>query len=194
MRYFQLLSLSLTLFTISFFPTTDLNAQSKTKLPHWEVRAGLGLLPTFLKDHTKSDLLPVSLEVRYRANKKFSLGLLAGTSISEAELEHHTGEKRTVRNEFQMMALRGAIHSSPFEKWEIYSGIILGYTNSNVDYTVVGDQKDDEPSFFPQPKERDGLLFSGFVGTSYQLTERVNLFGELGYGLSLTTAGVAVRF
>lgn len=196
MHYFKLLSLSLTVFIFCALTTTQIQAQcgGKKKMPNWEIRAGVGLLPTFLKDHAKTELQPISLEVRYRPSKKFSLGLLAGNSISQAMQEHHTGEKRTVRNNFQMVALRGAIHSNPFEKWELYGGMTLGYTNSNVDYTNPDDSKDSEPSFFPQPKERDGLLFSAFLGTSYHVYNNVNLFGELSYGLSLATAGVAIRF
>jgi len=194
MRYFKLLSLSLTILSVCLLTTSNLQAQSRKKMPHWEVRAGIGLLPTFLKDHASTELQPVSLEVRYRPTQKFSVGLLAGNSISQAMQEHHTGETRMVRNNFKMIALRGAIHSNPFEKLELYGGMTLGYTNSNVDYTFPGDEKDSEPSFFPTPKERDGLLFSAFLGTSYRVYNNVNLFGELSYGLSIATAGVAVRF
>ena len=194
MRYFKLLSISLTILTFCLLATTNLQAQNSKKMPHWEVRAGIGLLPTFMKDHAKTELHPVSLEVRYRPTQKFSLGLLAGNSISQAMQEHHTGETRLVRNNFQMIALRGAIHTNPFEKFELYGGMLLGYTNSNIDYTTQSDKKDSEPSFFPVPKERDGLFFSAFLGTSYRVYNNVNLFGELSYGLSIATAGVAVRF
>lgn len=194
MRYFKLLSVSLTIISFCFLTISPLQAQTRKKMPHWEVRAGIGLLPTFLKDHAKTELQPVSLEVRYRPTQKFSLGLLAGNSISQAMQEHHTGETRMVRNNFKMIALRSAIHSNPFEKLELYGGMTLAYTNSDVEYTLPGDEKDSEPSFFPTPKERDGLLFSAFLGTSYRVYNNVNLFGELSYGLSIATAGVAVRF
>ena len=118
MRYFKLLSLSLTILSVCLLTTSNLQAQSRKKMPHWEVRAGIGLLPTFLKDHASTELQPVSLEVRYRPTQKFSVGLLAGNSISQAMQEHHTGETRMVRNNFKMIALRGAIHSNPFEKLE----------------------------------------------------------------------------
>lgn len=195
MRYPKLLFTTTLVLSICLFSTVDLQAQKKQKMPNWEARAGIGLFPTFLKDHAKTELQPVSLEVRYRPSHKFSIGLLAGSSISQAMLEHHTGEKRLVRNSFQMYALRGAIHSNPFEKWELYGGVTLGYTNSNVEYLMPDNTKgDDGPSFFPEAKERDGLLFSAFLGTNYRVYEKVSLFGEISYGLSLATAGVAIRF
>lgn len=194
MRYHTLLSTLLFVLCALVF-TPKATAQSSNSLPQWEVRAGIGLLPTFLKDHAKNELLPVSLEVRYRANRKFSVGLLAGNSISHAMQEHHTGETRRVRNDFRMVALRGAVHTNPFERWEVYGGIVLGYSKSNVTYTNTSDDKDYEgPSFFPQARQRNGLMFSGFVGSSYQLYKNVSVFGELGYGLSLATTGVAVKF
>ncbi len=195
MRYYKLL-LTTALFTSLFFlSTVDVQAQGRQKMPHFEARAGIGLLPTFLKDHAKTEVQPVSLELRYRPSQKFSIGLLAGTSVSQALQEHHTGESRMVRNNFQMFAVRTAVHSSPFEKWELYGGTTFGYTNSDVTYMDGEEPKnDDEPSFFPEAKERDGFLFSAFIGTNYRVYKNVSLFGEISYGLSLATAGVAVRF
>ncbi|MEL7222068.1 MAG: hypothetical protein AAGJ93_12165, partial [Bacteroidota bacterium] len=159
MRYHTLLlGMLIAIFSCTF--STQANAQSRNKIPQWEVRAGVGLLPTFLKDQTRSELQPISLEVRYRANAKFSLGLLAGNSISQVVQEHHTGETRRVRNDFRMAALRGAVHSSPFEKWEVYGGIVLGYTHSNVTYMNVDSEKDFDPTYFPQAPQRNGLMFS----------------------------------
>jgi hypothetical protein len=192
MRNFKLLSSVLTLlFLLTTAP--QIQAQSRVEHPKWEVRAGIGLLPTFLKDHTKSELQPISLEIRYRPVQKFSLGLLVGNSIGQAMQEHHTGEKRLVRNDFRLVGVRGAIHNNYFDKWDIYGGITLGYSKSKVDY-LSEEEKGYEPSFFPKARVRNGLFFSGFVGANYAVYKNVNLFGELGMGLSLATAGVSVKF
>ncbi len=178
------------------FSTTNIQAQGRNQQPTWDARAGVGLLPTFLKDFTSNEVLPVSFELRYRPTQKFSVGFLAGMSISEAHQVHHTGAKRVVRNSFQMYAIRTAIHSAPFDKWEIYGGSTFGYTNSQVTYTESAssiERRQDEPSFFPEAPERGGFLFSAFIGTQYQLHERISLFGELGFGLSIATTGVSVR-
>ena len=191
MTNFKLLLLTLTLVTFALLP--DAQAQ-KNNIDHWEARIGVGLLPTFVKDHAKTELQPLSIEMSYRFNKKFSLGLLAGNSISQSFQKHHTGENRTVRNHFKMAALRGAVHTSPYEKWEAYGGILIAYTKNKIDYTDMPDEKGEEPSFFFFLKTRDGLFFSAFVGSSYKLHEKVSLFGELSYGLSIATVGAAVRF
>lgn len=174
--------------------TFHLSGQSRTQSPQWEVRFGVGLLPTFLKDHAKSELQPTSLEIRYLLNRKFSLGLLAGNSISSASQEHHTGEVRLVRNDFRMLAIRGAVHSYPFKKWKVYGGMVLGYSHSQVTYQNAIPGKNYEADIFPQTPQCSGLFFSGFIGTQYHLRRQVNVFGELGYGLSLATMGIALCF
>lgn len=196
MLYCKLLLSSILMTSFILLTSVEAQAQGRQKMPHWEARAGIGLLPTFVKDHAKTELQPVSLEIRYRPSQKFSIGLLAGTSISQAMQDHHTGERRTVRNNFQMYGIRTAVHSNPFEKWELYGGTIFGYTNSDVTYLDGEGPKggNEGPSFFPEAKERDGFMFSAFLGTNYRVYKNVSLFGELSYGLSLATAGVAVRF
>lgn len=192
MQNFKLLLLALTLCT--FLTPQNANAQ-KYKLDKWEARAGIGLLPTFIKDHAKSELQPISFELRYRMNKKMSLGLLVGNSVSQAYQKHHSGATRMVRNHFKMAAIRAAVHSSSFEKLEMYGGILLGYTKNNVDYTDTTKKETiEEPSFFPVQKTRDGILFSAFIGSSYKVRDNVRLFGELSYGLSILTTGISISF
>ncbi len=108
--------------------STTAHAQQRKKQLQWEGRIGVGLLPTFLKDHAKTEVQPISMELRFRPTQRFSLGLMAGTSVSQAYQTHHTGESRLVRNSFQMYALRAAIHTAAYEKWEIYGGTAFGYT------------------------------------------------------------------
>lgn len=189
-------ALKLILLTSSIVLFAALNTASaqKSKQPLWEARMGVGLLPTFVKDLAKSEQAPLSLELKYRPSRKFSLGLLAGSSISQTYQKHHTGEERIVKNNFKMLALRGAAHVSHFKRWDAYGGILLGYTNNDVEYTYLDEDKEDEPSFSPTPKKRNGLFFSAFVGTSYKVYKNINVFGELSYGLSIATTGVSVKF
>jgi hypothetical protein len=169
-----------------------LQAQRHT-LPKWEARVGVGLFPTFLKDHVNTELQPISVELQYRPANRFSIGLLAGHSISEANFTHHTGNEQLFRNEFTMVALRGGIHSSPWERWEVYGGMLLGYTQSNVTYSE-GDPIKQGQETMPVPQVRNGLLFSAYLGTSCKIHKKLYAFGEISYGLSLSTVGLAYRF
>ncbi|MCB9296040.1 MAG: hypothetical protein H6559_23395 [Lewinellaceae bacterium] len=44
-------------------------------------------------------------------------------------------------------------------------------------------------------RERSGkVLYTGFFGGRYSLTENFGLFGELGFGISLASVGLSWRF
>ncbi len=182
-------------FVVALSLLSSPNAQAqRNALPNWEVRAGVGLLPTFLKDHVQSDLPPLSLELRYKVSRRYSLGLLAGQSVSQASFQHHTGAEQFYKNRFSMVAIRSAVHSSPWEKWELYGGMLLGYAHSDITYMEDNEIKQTEGSTLPGPRARNGLFFSAFIGTSCQVHDELRVFGELGYGLSLLTTGVSYRF
>jgi hypothetical protein len=191
MRYYQLLLTSV-LF-ISFALSPQLAEAQRQTLPKWEARLGVGLLPTFVKDDVKSIQPPLSIELRYRPLENLSFGLLTGQSISRGLIEHHTGERRLATNRFQTAALRIAAHSNPWERWEVYGGLVLGYNKSNIEYTETNQSKSLE-NFMPIPPTRNGFTYTAFVGTSIKIGNRLSAFGELGFGLSIATAGMSYRF
>lgn len=191
MRYYPLI-LASCLFALAALSPQIVEAQART-LPRWEARLGLGLLPTFVKDHVKSIKPPMSLELRYRPIENLSFGLLHGQSISRGLIEHHTGEEQLATNRFQMTALRIAAHSNPWEKWEVYGGLVLGYSRNDVEYTETEQSKSEE-SFMSVPPTRNGFTYTAFIGTGMKVGKRLSVFGELGFGLSIATAGVSYRF
>jgi hypothetical protein len=154
---------------------------------YWQVRAGIGLLPTFLKDQATAVCPPLSIELNYRLTPRFSLGLLAGGSLSTVTLEHHSGSSLKLRNKFQMIALRGAVHTQRWEKWKPYGGISLAYQYNKVDEMKT--QKVTTSPIYYAPR-KSGFFYGAFVGTCYQPVPQVEIFGELGFGLSILTMGV----
>ncbi|MEL7426298.1 MAG: hypothetical protein AAFN81_25110 [Bacteroidota bacterium] len=155
----------------------------------WELRTAVGLTPTFVKDHSQTSIPPVSLEIRYRPNPTFSIGLLAGTSASTVVQEHFTGSTQEFENEFRMVALRAGVHTRRWEKWETYGGIVLAYQNNKVSSTLTNTTGSDEPLIHYTPR-KSGFFYSAFLGTAYKPIPQLKLFGELSYGLSIATVGV----
>lgn len=176
-------------FVLVSLASQDLQAQCarwKKNHEYWQVRAGVGLLPTFAKDHASTEVPPLSLELRYRPTPRFSLGLLAGGSLSSVLQEHHTGTSITLRNKFQMIALRAAAHSQRWEKWAPYGGISLAYQYNKVENIEEG--KDVAAPIHYVPR-KSGFFYTAFVGTCYQPVPQIEIFGELSYGLSILTLG-----
>lgn len=160
----------------------------KKNNPNWQFRTALGLAPTFIKDHVQTEVPPVSLEIRYRPHPKFSIGLLAGTSVSTTTHEHHTGVQQSFRNAFRMYALRAGVHSQRWEKWEAYGGMVLAYQNNIISSSMEDKTPISEPPIHFVPR-KTGFFYSAFVGTAYRPYPQIELFGELSYGLSLVTVG-----
>ncbi len=186
-----LLTFSLFLFFVCFIPSNAQGQSARWKKTHqyWQIRSGVGLLPTFAKSHTTSEVPPLSLALRYRPSPLFSVSLLAGGSVSSATQHHRSGSSLSLRNNFRMIALRGAVHAQRWTKWAPYAGISLAYQHCRVE-DIGNSQRAPEESMIHYTPRKEGLFYGAFVGTCYQPIPSLEIFGELGYGLSILTMGV----
>lgn len=165
-------------------------SQSWKKNHHyWQLKAGVGLLPTFAKDQTKSEVPPLSLELRYRFNKKFSLGLLVGQSVSEATRTHHTGIVESFHHNYKMFAFRASVNTHRWEKWQAYGGIFLAYQQSVIERKSDEKYTSKDTLTHYTPKSNN-FLYSGFLGMTFFPDPQLAIFGELSYGLSIATIGI----
>ena len=187
-----LLIFSLFTFFVCLAPENAQAQCTRWKQTHqyWQLRTGVGLLPTFAKDHTLSEVPPLSMELRYRPSPRFSLGLLAGGSVSSVTQEHHSGSSLSLRNTFRMAALRAAVHSQRWVKWAPYGGISLAYQYNQVEDVGKTKEEDLEASLIHYTPRKTGVFYGAFIGTCYQPVPQLEIFGELGYGLSILTLGV----
>lgn len=88
-----------------------------------------------------------------------------------------------------IVGVRGAYHYNGFQNLpdlDLYGGAMLGY--NIVKYT--SDQNED---FFGKTYG-SGIGLSGFLGTRYHFTEIFGVFAELGYGVSVLSAGLTFKF
>ncbi len=152
--------------------------------------SSIGLLPTYFMDGGTTITPPVQVGAEYRLAEVISIGAFAGYSNYDGlPYENLDGSVYQVSTESMMAGLRLGVHTSAFDKWDLYGGFQLGYTTPNVEFTVLnaGEQR------FPRPKVREGLIYSGYVGIAGSITDRIGVFGEIGYGISLISAGVKTR-
>ena len=181
----------LILFMISFQVTYSQGLKNKKKHHAWELRTGVGLLPTFLKDHSKSNLPPLFIEARYRPSATLSLGLLAGHSKSKSTLSHLNVPAQEVSHDYRLLGVRAGIHSKRWVQWEPYGGITLAYQQSRISV------EEDDSSKYPEiqvPARKNSFFYSAFIGTSFQPLPHLEIFGELSYGLSLLKLGIGYRW
>lgn len=190
MKKFMLLSVC---FLIALQFATAQNRKAKPKQKYVDINAGMGILPTFFKDAGKAKMMPLSLSADYKLAKNFSLGIYAGHSVTETDLKTlRDGTQAQWKNSYYVTGLRMAAHSRYMDGWNIYGGMTMGYSHSNIEMmqgavAKIRDNMGIEPS-------SGKMLLSGFLGARYSFNPRMGLFGELGMGgISLATAGLSIR-
>ena len=172
------------------------NAQATFAKGDVEFATGIGVFSTFAKDGATTVVPPVSARLGLRVSQKFSLAAYAAYSVAELKNDvQPDGSIRNLENEFMQLGLRAAVHGSPGEKIDFYGGAMLGYNMPNITETVNGEPKSagDETPSFRRPAENN-FTYSAFVGASYYPFEKVGLFAEVGYGVSILSSGLTVKF
>lgn len=79
---------------------------------------------------------------------------------------------------------RAAVHYPLVEKLDTYTGLMMGI--NIVTSTTVGDVTGSASS--------GGLVYSWYAGGRYYLNDSFAVMGELGYGISYLTLGIALKF
>ena len=185
-----------TLFSLIFLAfslQTSFAQNAKIKYPYFEASARIGLIPTFVKDVSKSEIPAIGIDVNYRINRKFSVGLFGGyTKVMSHPNMLGDGKPMTFVNQFSLTGAKFAVHSTNLEKWDFYGGLSLAYAHSKIDVMEGNLEKLKKYKNF---KESSGkMMYSAFVGAKYLVTKDLSLFGEIGYGISLLSVGVSKRF
>lgn len=167
--------------------------QAQRFSPHFDLNLGLGVLPTFLKDYGKANMLPVSFSADYRLSKQFSLGLQAGYSSTASGLQQFKdGSTGQWNHHLRVISLRSAAHSRTFNDcWGIYGGVVLGYASSKI-HMMEGEMAKAKKEKGID-RRRGSLLYTGFLGARCSISPHVGFFGEISYGVSIASIGLSVR-
>lgn len=183
--------LALTIFCLS--QNAVAQTLSQRRPVKYEISAGMGLLPTFFKDHGSMVTPPVALTATYRVAPSFGLGLFGGYAVSDTRRKvFGDGNMTQFRHSLLHTGIRASVHTRHTEKWEAYGGVALGLQFSHFDI-LEGDA--DYLKLHRNFKENTTrFAYTGFVGGRYRLTPGIGVFGELGLGVSLLTAGVQLRW
>lgn len=192
-RFYSLLTL-----LICLLATHSLTAQCQAKkgrckkAGYWEVQAGAGLLPTFVKDRAQTLMPPVFLGLNYRLKPNISLGLQAGVSVSEAARKIPKKAAPSIhRNHYTVIGLRATAHTTTLDRWEVYGGMMVGHSTSRVE---VFDRSNAESPELMDEYVKSSVYLSAFVGGRYAISRHVGVFSELGLGISVLSGGISWQF
>ncbi len=186
-----LLFLAITATTISaqYYPDIEFKKGDK------ELDFGFGLMNTFIDKNTEAAMPPLSMRFSYRIKKTVSVGTYLGYSRTNYVAPPNDGrdnpEPPELTNNHFQIGLRGQGHFVQ-DRLDFYGGAMIGYNfsinesaNLSPDKRVQGVVVEDFA---------DKIVFSGFVGGKYLLTEHFGIFGEVGYGVSIFNIGITSRF
>jgi len=85
-----------------------------------------------------------------------------------------------------LAAAKGSYHFKvKSEKFDPYAGVLLGYNIASVKWTGDGEQ--------PWSASAGGLMLGVHAGARYWFSDRIGVFGELGYGAGILNVGVAFK-
>ncbi len=204
------------LLPVLFFATAVLTAQTSVKEEAQkerpatkfrkgdiELKAGVGILPTFINQDSKVLTQPVQATLSYRLSPIFSVDAYAGYSSTMGAVEtYRDGSSYQSQNDFLSLGLRASAHMIRVKNVDVYGGMMLSYNKPFVTTTTITDayahQASDALTINPTPFNPEGpknnLIVGGFVGGSYYFAKNINVFGEIGYGVSLATVGLGYKF
>ncbi len=181
------------------FTSINLSAQTPSN-GKFNISAGIGLVPTFVGDATNLNVPPLSLRIGYQVAPSINLSAFGGFSSYTLASPYliSDGKAATLSNKQYLAGVRGEVRKDFSGKFDIYGGGMLGYTHASTrefdpatNETVVRPPK--TPSPYNPNGPDNGLLYAGFIGSTYYLHPGIGAFAELGYGVSLFNVGLTVR-
>lgn len=124
--------------------------------------------------------LPIGLSYEHGISDKISVGAY-GAYASKTESWGFGGD---YKYSYILLAARGSYHFDfNVDKLDPYLGVILGYNVASVDVPASG-----APAV-----SAGGVIYGGHAGARYYLSEKLALFGEVGYGIGNLNVGVAFK-
>lgn len=179
---------------------TSLTAQTKFSNPgRLTFSAGIGILPTYMKDKSVHNALPAHFMMGYRASKKFNLSAFAGYATAKTDPRFFgDGFSTYIENKTFALGLRGEMRHELTQRLEVYGGTMFGYHSANIrefysGTTQLYSRDNDAPTPYNPKLPKGNVLYSAFVGTTYYIFKGFGVYGELGYGVSLLNVGTTFR-
>lgn len=174
---------------------TNTTAQATFKAGDMELATGVGIFSTFAKDGANTIVPPVSARLGVRVSSNFSLAGYIAYSSSELQKEQPNGTVEDISNQMTIVGLRAAAHANPHDKVDFYGGVMMGYNIPNIETLVDGTPKsvDEDAPSFSRPVENN-FAYSAFVGAAYYHNKHLGVFVEAGYGISILSTGLTVKF
>lgn len=175
----------LILFTVAVaFAITQMSAQESTFVKGDKVlNLGIGFGSTYYgsyyTSHTPAISASFEVGVKDGVIDKGSIGVGGYVGFASANWENYYKTTNI------MIGARGSFHYPLVNKLDTYTGLILGYNIFNYKY---------ESSYAGETGSTGNVVLAWYAGAKYYFSDKFAAFGEIGYGISYLTLGVAFKF
>ncbi len=172
---------------------------SKTTPSRLTISTGIGLFPTYYKSDESKGLPPLNFKLGYDVSKNFGLGLFMGYSSTTSSPDIFAeGTNSYITNKTKVAGLRAEFRKEFSDRIAGYGGSMLGYYHTDVkEYNnttkAVVLREEGTPTPFNPNAKKGKLSYTAFMGATYKVAKKVNLYGEIGFGISIANLGVTVR-
>ncbi|MBX7202546.1 MAG: hypothetical protein K1X77_05710 [Bacteroidia bacterium] len=149
---------------------------------------GIGLGGTFGSYTTTSRMPAISLQYEQGIWPISDKGVISLGGYLGTKSYKYAGSGYTQSWNYYVIGARSAFHYSGLniEKFDPYAGLMLSYNYLKYRY--------DGPSTFPISGNYASTVgFSGYLGGRYYFTPKFAGFGEVGFGISYVTIGLAIK-
>ncbi|MEZ4800516.1 MAG: outer membrane beta-barrel protein [Flavobacteriales bacterium] len=142
---------------------------------------GVGFGSAYAISGATSYTPPIHLSFEHGISEKIGVGALIG----------YTGAKTTVpffgdiKYSYIIVGARGQYHFLSEDKYDVYGGAMLGYNIASVKW-----DNNTTSTFGVEPTAASSVAFGAFVGGRYNFSEKLAVFGELGYSIAWISAGI----
>lgn len=177
--------LMIALFAIAF----STHAQDKSyEMGQSSIHLSVGVAPTFglstsnLGGFHSTWSLPFSASYEYGVSDRISVGITGGYATQKFVDDQNNGVKYT----YTLIGARGSYHFATAAKFDPYFGLLLGYNSVKAKDIGSGEQG--------VAAKASGVLPGAYLGANYYFATNIGVHAEVGYGISVVTAGITFKF
>jgi outer membrane protein W len=126
---------------------------------------------------------PISASFEFGVSDRISVGAVGGFATQKFVDNANDG----VQYDYLLIGARGSYHFATSEKFDPYAGITLGY--NNVTAKEVGSGSGGGFSV-----AASSVLYGAHLGARYYFSDAIGAHAELGYGISVISIGLSLKF
>lgn len=177
--------------TLLFLSLNQVNAQMYTT-GQQDLHLGVGLGTTLYGSGYNSILPPINVSYEKGITDNIGVGGYLGFASSRYKYNGFNNLNYQWRYTYVILGARGAYHYDLFKnpKLDTYGGLMIGFTLARAKFHSDDPTLNDNDYTAPSA---GGVTWSGFVGTRYQIKEKIGVYGELGYGVAWLNVGLRVK-